>query len=233
VAFPIPGRFVLGLGGGRGFVEPTFDQEVLVPGNPIALPERHDVGVVRVTRQGRVALGLRAARRNLVHVPFVDSLILNHPWPEFTFDEVESRHWELAGSVESPLPWGFLTGIAANRLFELDRQSERVPFIPEAVVHAHLVWSQELFGDDLLMLPRIDFFWMGERSDFTGQPIPDHARLDVTLLAVVSQDFDLEFRIRNVTGEHYALAVIDPATGEPFTDPGELMVFALRWRFLN
>jgi hypothetical protein len=233
VAWPIPGRFVLGLGGGRGFVAPTFDQEVLVPGNPIAQPERHDQGVLRLTRQGRVAFGLRAARRNLVHVPFVDSTILTRPWPQFTFQDIESRHWELAGSAECPLPLGFLGGIAASRLFELDRNGDRLPFIPEAVVHAHLVWRHELFGDDLLLLPRLDLIWMGERSDFTGQAIDDHARLDVTLLGVVSQDFDLELRIRNVTGEHYALAVIDPLTGKPFTDPGELMVFALRWRFLN
>ncbi|HWN82570.1 MAG TPA: hypothetical protein VNM87_10770, partial [Candidatus Udaeobacter sp.] len=66
VTAPIPGRFVLGVGGGRGFVAPTFDQEVLVPGQPIAEPERHDVGLVRITRQGTVALGFRAARRNLV-----------------------------------------------------------------------------------------------------------------------------------------------------------------------
>ena len=103
----------------------------------------------------------------------------------------------------------------------------------KAVVHAHLGWRHQLFGDDLLLLPRLDLIWMGERSDFAGQPIDDHARLDVTMLGVVSQDFDLELRIRNVTGEHYALAVIDPLTGKPFTDPGELMVFALRWRFLN
>jgi hypothetical protein len=233
VSFPIPGRFVMGVGGGRGLVEPTFDQEVLVPGRPIAEPEQHDQGVLRITRQGLVAFGFRAARRNLVHVPFVDSMRLTNPWPEFTFDEVESRHWELAGSAESPLPWGFVAGIAANRLFELDQHGDRLPFVPEAVAHAHLVWHGELFGGDFVMLPRADLLWIGERKDFGGQAIADHMRLDLTMLAVVGQDFDLELRMRNVTDERYALAVIDPTSGEPFPDTGQLIVFALRWRFLN
>jgi hypothetical protein len=233
LSLPIPGHFVLGLGGGRGHVSPTFDQEVLVPGSPVATPERHDQMTIRLTRQGRVAASFLAARRNLVDVPLADSVSHVNPWPEFAFDTVESRHWEIGGTAESPLPWGFLGGIAASHWIELDNHGERLPFFPSGVAQAHLSYRRVLFGGDFVFIPRVDVGWMGERRDFAGRTIVDHARLDVLVGAVVGQDFDLELRIRNITSEHYGLAVNDPVSGRLYTDPGRIAVFSLRWRFLN
>jgi hypothetical protein len=231
---PLPRALELEIGGGRGHVEPTFDQEVLVPGSPVAEPETHDQGMVQLKREGPLAFGLRAVRRNLTDVPLVTGVSEERPWPEFSFATTESRHWEWGGTVQVTLAeLGLAAGADAYRLSELDSAPGPLPFVPEALARAHLKWRGDLFGGDLVLMPRADLTWMGERVDFNRAPIPDHPRLDLTLVMVVGQDFDLEFRVRNVTDENYALAVVDPASGAHAIDSGRLGFFTLRWRFLN
>jgi hypothetical protein len=234
LTFPLPRDLELELGGGRGHIEPTFDQEVLVPGSPVAEPETHDHGMVQLKREGPLAFGVRGVRRNLDHVPQVTSVSQDRPWPEFTFATTESRHWELGGTMEATFAAvGIVAGADAYRLIELDSGPGLLPFVPEAVARAHLKWQGDLFGGDLVLMPRADLVWMGERVDFQRLPIESHARLDLTLVMVFGRDIDLEFRIRNVTNERYALAVVDPASGALGIDSGRLGFFTLRWRFLN
>ncbi len=221
LSFSLPRDLELEVGGGRGHVEPTFDQEVLVPGSPVAEPETHDQGMVQLKREGPLAFGVRAVRRNLSHVPQVTGVSEDRPWPEFTFETTETRHWEWGGSVEATFAGlGLVAGADAYRLTEVDSSPGPLPFVPEAVARAHLKWQADLFGGDLVLMPRADLLWTGERADFQQLPIEDHARLDLTLVMVFGRDFDIEFRVRNVTDERYALAVVDPVSGALAIDSG-------------
>ena len=234
LSFLLPRDLELQLGGGRGHIAPTFDQEVLVPGSPLAEPETHDQGMVQLKREGPLAFGVRAVRRNLTDVPQVIGVSEERPWPEFAFETTESRHWEWGGTVEATFAeLGIVAGADAYRLMELDSAPGPLPFVPEAVARAHLKWQGDLFGGDLVLMPRADLTWTGERVDFQRLSIADHARLDLTLVMVVGHDFDLEFRVRNVTDQRYALAVVDPASETFAVDSGRLGFFTLRWRFLN
>jgi hypothetical protein len=229
----LAGDTKLGIGGGRAHRLPTLDQDVLAWGQPVAEPERHDAFSVRLNREGRLSFDVLGSRRHLDHQPLVTAVHEERPWPQFEFAEAESRHWEVraaASIVGGPL--GFEFGVSGSRLFAIDDESDFVPFVPEAVGRAFAALRLPVFGDDMILRPRIDLLAVGDRNDLDRRRIGGHARLDGTLVAVMGRDLDLELGIRNLTDRRYPLAVLDP-DGELYVDSGRMSFFFLRWRFLN
>ncbi len=237
----LPEDFLVGIGGGRVQLAPTYDQEVLVPGNPEAIPERHDSYGVRATREGRLTFGLEGMRREITHQPFVSEDVSGEPWPQFSFVERRTRHWEVRAAFSARGgPLGLEAGVWGSRLFADDDFGDAAlfrngvaPFVPEALgrAFASLRWSW--FGGDLVVHPRIEFLAVGERGDFAGARLPGYGRLDLSVVGIVAGDADLELWTRNLLDQRYDLAVIEPTSGDPYVDSGRAAAFVFRWRFLN
>lgn len=237
----LPAAVRVGLGGGRLHLAPTYDQEVLVPGNPEAVPEQHDSYTVRVTRDGPLTCGLEAARREIVHQPFVSEDAGGEPWPQFGFVERRTRHWEIRAALShTGGPLGLAAGVWGSRLFPDEDFGDAAlfrdglaPFVPAEVGRAFASLRFSFFREDLVIMPRIEILGVGERSDLAGERLPGYARLDGSLVGIVAGDVDLEFWTRNLLDRRYDLAVIEPTSGDPYVDSGRAAAFVLRWRFLN
>ncbi len=239
LVFALPGAFALGLGAGRTYFAPTYDQEVLVPGNPPAEPERHDELALRLTREGGVTFGLMAVRRAIAFQPFVSAEISDRPWPQFLFTERESRLWDARGQLAfTGGPLGLAAGVWASRLFPdggsgESSSDELAPFVPEGTGRVFASLRMSLFGGDLIIMPRAELIGVGERRDFAGERLAGYGRLDAAIVGVVAGDVDLEFWMRNMLSQNYALAVVNTESGGLYVDSGRMGAFALRWRFLN
>jgi hypothetical protein len=237
----LPSAVAVGLGGGRIHFAPTYDQEVLVPENPEAAPERHDAYAVRVTREGPLTFGLEAARREITHQPFVSEEVKTDPWPQFRFVERRTRHWEIRAALSyAGGPLGLETGVWGSRLFPDEDFGDAAalrdglaPFVPEEIGRVFASLRFALFGEDLVIMPRIEMLGVGDRSDFEGEKLPGYGRLDAVLVGIVAGDMDLELWTRNLLDRRYDLAVIEPIAGVPYVDSGRAAAFVFRWRFLN
>jgi hypothetical protein len=237
----LPEDIRIGIGGGRVHLAPTYDQEVLVPRNPEATPERHDTYGLRATREGRLTLGLEALSREIAHQPFVSEDASGEPWPQFRFVERRTRHLEVRAAFSARGgPLGLEVGVWGSRLFADEDFGDAAlfrngiaPFVPEALgrAFASLRWSW--FGGNFVVHPRVEFLAVGERGDFAGERLPGYGRLDVSVVGIVAEDVDLELWTRNLLDQRYDLAVIEPLSGDPYVDSGRAAAFVFRWRFLN
>jgi hypothetical protein len=182
----LPAAVKLGFGGGRLHLAPTYDQEVLVPGSPEAVPEQHDSYGVRVTRDGPFTCGFEAARREIVHQPFVSEDVGGEPWPQFRFVERRTRHWEVRAALSyEGGPLGLAAGVWGSWLFPDEDFGDAAllrdglaPFVPAELGRAFASIRFSLFGDDLVIMPRVEILGVGARGDFAGERLPAYARLD-------------------------------------------------------
>ncbi len=236
LSLALPAALVVGMSGGRVQHAPTYDQEVLVPENPVADPERHDSIALRVVREGLISFGVVTAWREITHQPFVTEEIHDRPWPQFAVTTSDSRHWEVRGSLSfTGGPLGMAAGAWGSRFFndESFGRGDLAPFVPEEVGRAFASLRISLLGGDLVVMPRAEFLAVGDRTGLAGERLPGYGRLDAAVISVVGGDVDLEVWARNLLDRRYPLAVYDPSSGDLYADSGRMAAFALRWRFLN
>jgi hypothetical protein len=226
---------VLELTASRHHHAPTLDQEVQALGQPVAEPERRDELGLCFEHAGRWVLSAGAWRRHLGYVPTITDLTYEGPWPRFTFDTLETAHWEVAGGLLTPPVTRIRLRLGAwGSLLEIADDPRLSPaWVPRYTALAYAVAALDFFGGNLKLRPRLDVQLVGPHNDFAGFELDAYARLDGTLVAVMSQALDLELALRNMTGNRYPLPVVEPTTGGLYLDSGQNLILGLRWKLLD
>ncbi len=212
---------------------PSADQEVLGVSRP--RPERHDLAAATLD----VDWGWRVSTTVTAHRgagrATLEETLRTAPWPRYAFGFDTTEWLETEWSVLSPevTPWRWQLGLTHTRFFLAAGSGPLPAFHPDEVARGVLSAKLDLFGGNMRLRPRLDVTYVGRRDDGSGVVLGDYLRTDGALVAIMSEQMDLEIAMRNMGHRAYPVAVRDQRTGAWFPAAGRTVMVGVRWRLLD